>query len=164
MMEQARDMVMASPGVKLGSRYRFELLGVFAQVYSDKFLDEAAGLLLRARAKVEGKNTIYLKRVDFVQSGLDYVRLMMRCVPVMKKVRESKGKDAESVREAVKIWDEIEKLCRQSEPFALNWGNTIGLMTGKGYQGGMQDYFGPPSDVFRKAAGLPEKETNKGKK
>jgi hypothetical protein len=78
---------------------------------------------------------------------------MMQGAAVMTKVRESAGKDAEAVRAGIEIWDRIQKLSR-AHPFAINYGVTIAAMTGKGYMGDMQDYFGPPSEKYRAAAGI----------
>jgi hypothetical protein len=65
----------------------------------------------------------------------------------------SDGKDTEAVRAGIEIWEKIQKLSRAAGPFAINYGITLNAMCSKGYMGGMQDYFGPPSEKFRAAAG-----------
>jgi hypothetical protein len=79
---------------------------------------------------------------------------MMQGAAVMTKVRESAGKDAQAVQAGIEIWDKIQKLSRATGPYAINYGVTMSAMTGKAYMGGMQDYFGPPSEKYRAAAGI----------
>jgi len=153
-MERAHDKVAASPEVKLSSRYRFNLPPLFQQVYTDELLNEADALLREAQTKTVADPDVYRQRVAFVRAGFEFTRLMMQGAAVMAKVRESDGKDAEAVRAGIEIWDKIEKLSRAAGPFAINYGVTISAMSGKGYMGGMQDYFGPPSEKYRAAAGI----------
>jgi len=154
LMETARDKVVAIPGFQLGSRNRFKLPAHFQQTYTDDLLNGANAMLCKAEAKVANGPEVYRQRVAFVRSGLEFTRLMIQSIPVMAKARESRGKDTGAVRRGIEIWDTIEKLCRQAGPFALNYGNVLNSMRGKLYMGGMQDYFGPPSEKLRAAAGI----------
>ena len=154
LMEQARDAVVAFPDFGLGSRNRTRVPGVFAQVYTPDFLDRAEGLLQRAAAEVEDGPEKYRKRVAFVRSGFDYTRLMMQNIPLMKRVRESGGKDAAAVRQVIANWEAIEKVAEQADRMAIRYWILRTRLHGDGYMGGMGDYFGPPSEEFRKAAGL----------
>lgn len=154
LLERAHDKITASPEVKTSSRYRFSLPPLFQQIYSEEFLKEADALLHAADLKAAAGPEVYRQRIAFVRAGLEFTRLMMQGAEVMTKVRESKGKDADAVRAGIEIWDKIQKLDRASDPFAINYGGTLAAMTGKGYMGGMEDFFGPPSEKFRAAAGL----------
>jgi hypothetical protein len=154
LMERAHDKITASPEVKTSSRYRFNLPPLFQQIYKGELLNEADALFREAQTKTATGPEVYGQRVAFVRAGFEFTRLMMQGAAVMTKVRASDGKDAEAVRAGIEIWDKIEKLDRAADPLAINYGLTLGAMTGKGYMGGMQDYFGPPSEKYRAAAGI----------
>jgi len=153
LMEEARDAVMATPGLRLGGRERYRILGFLREVFNDDFLHRAGKLLRQAAAKVAEGPEIYQKRVDFVRTGFEFTRLLLQNTPVMAKVRESAGKDTEAVKQAVANWEAIEQLCKQAGPVALRYDSILSRMRG-GYMGDMQDHLGPPSEEFRKAAGL----------
>jgi hypothetical protein len=157
LMERARDRMADSPDLQLGSRNRFKLPGLLQKIYTDEFLNEAEALLRQAEAKAATGDAVYGRRVAFVRSGLEFTRLMMQATAVMEKVRASRGKNAEAVRSVMEIWDKLKQLSRDAGPYAINYGVIAGLICGKAYMGGMQDYFGPPSEKFRAAAGLDAK-------
>jgi hypothetical protein len=153
MMEEARDRLMASPDLQLGSRYRLTVITAAEQVYTQEFLKRADALLQQAAAKVASEPEIYAKRVAFGRAGFDVFRLMIECIPLMKRVRESGGKDAEAVRQALANWQRMEAISRQAGPHAFNFSFILARMRG-GYMGGVEDYLGPPSEKFQEAAGL----------
>ncbi|MFO8012403.1 MAG: hypothetical protein R6X20_03760, partial [Phycisphaerae bacterium] len=90
-------------------------------------------------------------RVAFVRAGFDVVRLMVETIPVMDRVRESGGRDVEAVRRAEANWARMEEIARKAGKVAMRFDFMRARIRG-GYMGGVQDYFGPPSDEFRKAA------------
>jgi hypothetical protein len=151
LMEEAQEAVLQSPNFRLGNGNRYGLPAVFQQVYTERFLDRADQLLQQASAEATEGPEVYRKRVEFVQYGLDYTRLMMRSIALMTLARESHGKDVQAVRKAVENWAAIEQLVKQAGPIGLNhYKNIIQWVTGEGYMGGMNDYFGPPSEAMRK--------------
>jgi len=67
-------------------------------------------------------------------------------------VRESQARDRQAIRLAQENWKVIAELGRTAEPFALPVKNIRDhFIGGTGYQGGMQDYFGPPSEELLNA-------------
>jgi hypothetical protein len=154
LMEAAREQIIAAPEFDLGSRNRYKLPPIFARVYSAEWAARAARILDAADAKVAGSD-LYRRRLAFVRTGFDYTRLMARTVPLMTRVRESGGKDKEAVRLAQETWQEIEEVAKDAAPYALHLKNLCAWIQGTGYQGGMQDYFGPPSEEYIKSSKEP---------
>jgi len=60
------------------------------------------------------------------------------------------------VKAASDNWKAIEKLSEKAGPVAFNYGNLLGKMQGSGYQGNMEDYFGPPSEKFLQPGSVTE--------
>lgn len=150
LMEDASDAIMSDPEFKRGSQNRYKLPGIFARIYSEEWMAQSDALLKQAEAKVADSD-LYRRRVAFVRAGFDFTRLLVRTIPLMTKIRESRGKDAEAaVREAQENWQEMEKIATKAEQYALPFKNICTFMQGTGYQGGMQDYFGPPSEQLLK--------------
>jgi hypothetical protein len=112
--------------------------------------------LLREAEKRAAKGPgVYGKRVAFVRAGLDFVRLMVETIPVMTRVRESGGTDVAAVREALANWESIEKIDEATGGYALDHVTLRARMRYRAfYRGGVEDYFGPPSKDFQRAAGL----------
>jgi hypothetical protein len=103
-------------------------------------------VLKQAEAKV-ADSELYRRRVAYVRAGFDFTRLLVRTIPIMTKIRESNGKNVEAeVKEANANWQAIEQIAKQAEQWALPFNNICSFMRGTGYQGSMQDYFGPPSE------------------
>lgn len=145
-MEDARDAVVSAPNFKKGSANRFGLPPIFQQVYSEDFMNRAEAELKKAEAKVAASD-LYRRRVAYVRAGFDFTRLMVRTIPLMTKIREGKGKDSEAaVKAAQANWQSIEQIGKRAEPHAVGYSNIANLIKSKTYMGGMQDYFGPPSE------------------
>jgi len=151
MMEQARDAINAHPKHAQGSRYRLAIFEVVREVFNPEFLGRADATLRRAEAAVAGSAELYRQRVAFVRTGFDFTRMMFESASAMARVRATKGKDAEAVATAVKLWEDIEVLLKRF-PLAVNYTKVRAMMKPGIYMGGMQDHFGPPSDTFRKTA------------
>ena len=151
MMEEARDAFVASPDLVLGSRGRFKKIPIVRRVYDAGFLDGAEALLDRAAARTADGPDVYRKRVAFVRAGFDVVRLMVETIPVMDRVRESGGRDVAAVRRAEANWARMEEIARKAGKVAVRFDFILARIRG-GYMGGVEDYFGPPSEEFRKAA------------
>jgi hypothetical protein len=153
MMENARDTLMASPDLRLGSRYRLTVIASAEQVYTPELLKRADRLLQQAAAKVAAETEVYSKRIAFVRAGFDVFRLMIESIPLMNRVRESGGKDTDAARQTLAHWETMEATARQAGPHALNFSLILARMR-SGYMGGVEDHLGPPSDKFQQAAGL----------
>jgi len=150
-MEEATNAVLSSPNHRTGSANRFRLPPIFAQAYGGGLLDRAGESLRKAAANVADGPEIYQKRVAFVRVGYEFARRLIENIPLMTRARESNGADAEAVRQVAANWAAMEKLCREAGPLALRYDAYHSRMLGR-YMGGVQDYYGPPSDAFRKAA------------
>lgn len=155
LMEGARDAVVAAPDFKLGSRHRFGLPAIFQRVYTDDFFRRADDLMRQAERRAAEDSDRYRRRVAFVRAGLDFTRRMIANIPLMDRVRATRGKDTEAVAQTIENWVAMEEISRQAGPFAIGCQAVRNVVEGKVYMGGMQDYFGPPAEKFRTAAGLP---------
>ncbi len=146
MLEEACDAIMADPEFKIGSGSRYKLPPIFERVYSEERMARIEEALRQAEAQA-ADSELYRKRVAYVRTGFDYTRLLVRTIPLMTRVRESQARDREAVAQAKANWDAIAELSDQAPSFALPVKNIRdSFIGGNGYQGGMQDYLGPPSD------------------
>jgi len=152
LMEDARLAVVSSPDFKMGSANRYSLPPLFASVYTKAFFDRAEAAMKKAEAKVAQGHDVYQKRVAFTRAGLDVSRLLMETVPLMTRLREGGGRDAEAAKLATANWDAIEKTVKNAPPYAISFQGLCTAIRGKGYMGVMQDYFGPPSEEMLRAA------------
>ena len=148
LMEEGFVKVTGSEGFGPHASYRFRLVEILSEVYTEDFLERAGSLIREAGRQVAGEPDKYRKRVEFIKTGFELTSLMIENIPLMKSVRESKGRDKKAVKAVSKNWEAIEKLSEQAGPVAFNLRNLLGKMQGTGYMGNMQDYFGPPSEKF----------------
>ena len=147
LMEGARDKVVAEPDFKLGSSSRYKLPGIFQRVYDEAFMARADEILKKAEASVAQGEDLYRRRVAFVRAGFDFERLLIQTIPLMTAIREGKGKEVEEAAgQAQANWKAMEEIAKKAEPFAIAFKPLQIAIQGTGYQGGMQDYFGPPSE------------------
>ena len=124
------------------------LRSAFQEVYTEDFFEKADGLIRQAAGQVSDSPEIFRKRVEFVRSGLELTHLMIKNIPLMKRVRESGGKDKKAVKMVAKNWKNIEKISSDAGPVAIAYESLLSKMQGSGYQGNMEDYFGPPAEKF----------------
>lgn len=158
LMEQAREAINAHPKHEQGSRYRLAIFEVVCEVFNPEFLARAEATLHRAEAAVAGSSDLHRQRVAFVRTGFEFTRKMFESASVMTRVRAARGRDAEGIATALKRWEEIEALLKRF-PLAVNYAKVRNMMKPGLYMGAMQDYFGPPSEAFQKAASQPDKKT-----
>ncbi len=144
-MEEARDVIVAEPDFKLGSSARYKLPPIFARIYSEAWMAKVEAVLKQAEAKVVTSD-LYRQRVAYVRAGFEYTQLLVRTIPLMTRVRDSQARDAEAIRQAQENWKTIEQVCNQVAPWGLGFKKICTWIQGTGYQGRMQDYFGPPSE------------------
>jgi hypothetical protein len=146
LMEAGRESVVSAPGFKLGSANRFGLPAIFQQVYGEDFMNRADTVLKQAEAKVTASD-LHRRRVAYVRAGFDFTRLMVRTIPLMTRIREGRSEaTVAEVAQAQANWRAMEQVAKTAEPYAIGHANILGLLKGKAYMGGMQDYFGPPSE------------------
>jgi hypothetical protein len=146
LMEEATGKVFASPDFAPGGKHRYKLVEILHEVYSEDLLGRAAELIRQAAEKVADGPGKYRERVDFIRSGFVLTRLMIQNIPLMKRVRESNGKDKEAVGRVIENWQAIDNLYyHHAGPISFNHKNLLWKMGGGGYMGTMKDYFGPVS-------------------
>ena len=122
------------------------------EVLTDEVMNRADGFLKAAEANAAQGPDAYRDRVAFMRSGLVFAKLQLEAVRAMARVRESQGKDAAAVGNAIELSAARDAFLRRKEnEFAINrrWAVEIWIGSRK-----MQDYLGPPSDAFRAAADL----------
>lgn len=153
LMETARGAVTAAPTFGPNARDRFNLLKTFEQVYTASLFHEAADLLRQAGELTTNAPRVYQRRVEFVRAGLEFSQLMVANLRLMTRVRESGGQDQDAVKQVTANWAAIKKLADAAGPVALNYSGLMGKMTGSGYMGMMEDYFGPVAQKWLDGTG-----------
>ncbi len=151
LMEQVQYSVLERTRPAIG---RFiERNDIFKEIYTPEILSQADGFLRDAAKQVAGGPEVYGKRVAFLQVGLDLTKLQIEILRVMDQVRESGGRATAAVKRAVELCDRREKLLQENlEGFAVGYTQLIRATARTA--GGRDDYQGPPSAAFLKAAGL----------
>lgn len=125
------------------------------EVYSPERIDQATMLLDNAAAKLEDAPEIQRQRLAFVRAGLDYTKQHLEILETMGKVRESGGTDRAAVERAVELCQQRDEFFEQVPDYAYR-GHHFNVTWNRARR--MQDYLGPPSDEFLRAAGLIEGE------
>lgn len=92
-------------------------------VWNDAFFTNAYASLDQAAKEAAAGPDVYAKRIDFARAGLDYLRLMRGMEPLIDRLIETKGQDAEARNTAQAQWEaawkEIEQI-KQEHPVALS--------------------------------------------
>lgn len=89
----------------------------FPQLYTPDLLNAAQARLDRAAAAVPA-NSLFARRVAFVQTGLTYTRLTVENIALME--RYWKAKDAALAAQVNKNWQAREELVA-AHPYSINW-------------------------------------------
>ncbi len=110
-------------------------------------------MLDQAAEKVADQPERYQKRVDFFAKGFEFFNLMIESIPLMERVRDSEGGDAEAVRQAAANWERIEQIAEETAPHGF-WFAIVESRMQSGYMGSMASHLGPPSQEQREAADL----------
>lgn len=152
LMEQVHERIINEPGFRHSSGAAREAAEIYRRVYADPVLDKVGDWLKRATAKAAEGPEVYQKRVAFVVSGHQFVKLQVAIMRVMAKVRESKGTNSEAVKTAITLCDARDAHIRGKG----------GVRFPDRFRERMLDYLGPPSEAFRKAAGLKESGSRSG--
>jgi hypothetical protein len=125
------------------------LVEVIEDIYTRDLLERARELLQQAAVEVTGEPAKYHERIAFLGTGLEFTGLMLQAINTMSLVRESGGKDRVAVEKAVGLWEEIDRLCRNN-PDAIS----LSLNPESRFRVQVIDFLGPPSEEFKRAAGL----------
>jgi len=151
-MEEAHEKVLER--IQHSSGMAKQALEIYPQVYTPELLSRATRAL--DRAVVLAKEGIFSQRVDFIRNGLEFTRTQIEIITTMAKVRVSAGKDAEAVRRAI-------ALCERRDELSAKY--PYGVVYAKWYHDArkLEDYMGPPSDAFRRVAGVPLASDSSGK-
>ena len=91
------------------------------QQYTPQLLDEAESLLRQAADKLAGEPEIYRRRVEFVEEGLRYTRLVVDTRRWMQKVEQTKGADTEAAAHVLANWETAAQMGERQPPFAINY-------------------------------------------
>ena len=150
LMEAANRELVGLPDFNPRPMHSPGLVMSLPGIYDEAFFSEASKILDRARTKLVNEPEIYLERVDFLETGLEFCDLLIQAIESMDNVRESGGKDKLAVEKATEIWKKIDNHCEQNRPYAIN----LSLDPESRFRAAVIDYLGPPSAEFRKAAGL----------
>ena len=144
-LEDAHDAVLER--IKLSSGWARQATQVYQDVYTDAVWKKAEIPLREAEAKAAAGPEIYRQRVEFVRTGFEYAKLQVEILGVMKKVRESQGRDVASVGRA-------NQLCAARDALVKRY-DGLAVRSAKWYieTRNMADYLGPPSESLGK--GLP---------
>jgi len=145
LMEKTHESILDR--IRHSSGWAREAVAVYQAAYTYDVLKAAEGLLDRAARSVDGVEQKYRDRVAFVRSGFDFVRLQVRIMHAMQRVRESQGRDAGAVRQAVDLCNQRKEMYKKLYP-------TFAIREARWYHKSrrMGDYMGPPSEELLKAA------------
>ena len=138
------------------SRYRaFDLPkkytpALFAQAQSH--LDAAAAKLIAADEK-------YLRRLHFIQCGLDYSKLVADTRAAMQKFEAGKGQDADAKARVLANWQRAETMKQEFPAFAINW-QAVWRAPGSGGEGGDKRVMGLHPDAPLSGRALKELRTS----
>ena len=149
LLEEANSLLVSHPDYSPFGIASPDVVEVIEDVYTRDLLDRAHKLLEQAATEISGEPEKYGERIAFLGTGLEFTDLMLQAIKTMSLVRESGGKDRAAVEKASSLWVEIDGLCRDN-PIALN----LPLDPQSRFRVKVIDYLGPPSEAFKRAAGL----------
>lgn len=150
LMETIHDEVSERVRFSSGSAAR-ETPAIYAELYTDERMAQAAKLLETAKAAASGGPAIYGQRVAYIKTGLDFVNLNLASIRAMAEVRASEGRSQEAVQNAIRIHTQREEMLKNDTTgFALGGRRFNQTRTSRG----MVDFLGPPAAKFLKAGGL----------
>lgn len=90
------------------------------EAWDDAFYTRAFALLDQAARATAEATEKYGRRIAFVRAGLDCLRLLKATEPLITRLRNSNGQDAEAEAQARANWEEISRL-NDAHPFAVHW-------------------------------------------
>lgn len=158
LMEKSHEAVFNRPDWLAGGRMYKQLSErrMIQEAWSPEVLAQARKLLGEAAAKAAG-DAKFSERVAFVARGLDFSEKLIATLDLMNRARESGGKDYEAVEEAQKLvaWRE-EFFERENKAAKASGGippiNAHRFNVTFIRSRAVQDYVGPVSEAFVKAA------------
>ena len=135
---------------------------ILPAAYSRELLDKANQKLAEAAKTLENAPEVYRQRLDFIQRGQEFTRLIMDTVLAMNEVRHSKGRNVAAVEKAVALVNAREKFFHEEDARAKAVGRppAVGahrIRTTWIESRKMQDWLGPVSEEFLVAAAASKK-------
>jgi lysophospholipase L1-like esterase len=135
---------------------------ILPTVYSPELLDKADQKLAEAAKALENAPEVYRQRLDFIQRGQEFTRLMMDTILTMNDVRQSKGRNVAAVEKAVALVKAREEFFREEEVRAKAASrppvaNAHAIRTTWIESRKLQDWLGPVSEEFLQAAAAAKK-------
>lgn len=116
LLEEAHEMILDHEDFRNSSGWAAnDAPNIYLQVYTPEFLAECGQALAAAARQVADGPAVYRQRVDFVQTGLDYTKLLMETMAVMKAVKESEGADLAAVERGLELVRAREELFAANE-------------------------------------------------
>lgn len=123
-----------------------QMIDIIGEEFKPEIMERAETALKAAEAKVAGEKNVHTQRVAFVRAGLDFTKLQLEMMSVMKRARDSKGTDRAAVERALQLQARRESMYKAFDGRALQDG--IWFTNSRG----VHDWIGPVSDAFKSAA------------
>ncbi len=89
--------------------------------YTPELLARAQAYLDAAKAKTRDADEKYQRRLDFVQCGLDFTKLVVDTRVQMQKFEASKLKDLGAKQKVLANWDKAMEMKKTFPKYAINW-------------------------------------------
>jgi len=89
--------------------------------YTPELFAQAQAYLDAAAKKLTTADEKYRRRLDFIQYGLDYAKLVVDTRAGMQKLEASKGQDAAAKAQVRANWDRAEQMKQKAPAYAINW-------------------------------------------
>ncbi len=91
--------------------------------YNDERLGQAVALLNAAREALSADDDLYRERIEFVQTGLGFTRLVTECGRLVREYNRTGASDDVRARARAQIHENWEKLraLQQKHPGAMRW-------------------------------------------
>ena len=135
---------------------------ILPESYPPELLDKSDRILAQAAEALKAAPEVYRKRLEFLQRGQEFTRLMIKTILTMNEVRHSKGRNVEAVEEAVRLVAARERFFEQEKSLAEASGRPVAvgahrIRTTWIESRKLQDWLGPVSETFLQAAAAAKK-------
>jgi len=114
--------------------------------YTLELFAQAQAHLDAAAKKLAGADEKYRRRLNFIQYGLDYAKLLVDTRAGVQKLEASKGQDAAAKAQVQANWDRAEQMKQNAPAHAINW-QAVFRLPGSGGGDGNQRVMGLHPDV-----------------
>ncbi len=90
------------------------------EFYNKERLDKAYGLLNKAKAALGPDDDIYRERIAFVETGLDFTRVIVDCARLARRIEAHADTDGKALKKLHANWEKLRQL-QQDQPGAMRW-------------------------------------------